>query len=117
MWISGRNARLGCSRCLKEFLGGIGSKNYSGFDRQKWERRTKIMHNNATFKTRNLNIVTAIENEESRSGCHYSELLLLPYFDAPRMLIIDLMHNLYLGMAKYFPKNISISKGIFRILT
>ena len=107
----GHNARLGCSRCLKEFLGGIGSKDYSGFDRQNWERRTKIMHNNAAFKSRNLNTVTAIENEESRSGCRYSELLLLPYFDAPRMLIIDPMHNLYLGTAKYFFKNILISKG------
>ena len=113
----GHNARLGCSRCLKEFLGGIGSKDYSGFDRQNWERRTKIMHNNGAFKSRNLNTVTAIENEESRSGCRYSELLLLPYFDAPRMLIIDPMHNLYLGTAKYFFKNILISKGIFHILT
>ena len=35
----------------------------------------------------------------------------MPYFDAPRMLIIDLMHNLYLGTAKYCFKNILISKG------
>ena len=32
----GHNARLGCSRCLKEFLGGVGAKDYSGFDRQCW---------------------------------------------------------------------------------
>ena len=30
----GHNARLGCSRCLKIFPGGVGSKDYSGFDRQ-----------------------------------------------------------------------------------
>jgi len=45
--------------------------------------------------------MTAIEQAESKAGCRYSELLLLPYFDASRMLIIDVMHNMYLGTAKY----------------
>ena len=45
---------------------------------------------------------------ESANGCRYSELLLLPYFDAPKMLVIDPMHNLFLGSAKYFLKNILI---------
>ena len=58
-----------------------------------------------------LRTVTAIENKVSKSGCHYSELLLLPYFDAPRMLIIDPMHNLFLETAKYLLKNILIFKG------
>ena len=29
----GHSARLGCSKCLREFPGGIGNKDYSGFDR------------------------------------------------------------------------------------
>ena len=60
------------------------------------------MHNTAAFKIKNLKTLTAIEKEESNSGCRYSELLLLPYFNAPKMLIIDPMHNLFLGTAKYF---------------
>ena len=34
---------------------------------------------------------------ERETGVHFSVLLNLPYFDAPRMCIIDPMHNLFLG--------------------
>ena len=34
---------------------------------------------------------------ECETGVHFSVLLNLPYFDAPRMCIIDPMHNLFLG--------------------
>ena len=47
---------------------------------------------------------------ESESGCCYSVLLKLPYFDAPHMLIIDPMHNLFLGSAKHFLK---LEEGLF----
>ena len=33
-------------------------------------------------------------------GCRFSVLTQLPYFDPIRMLIIDPMHNLFLGTAK-----------------
>lgn len=39
--------------------------------------------------------------KESQYGCRYSVLLKLPYFDPPRMLIIDPMHNLFLGTGKH----------------
>lgn len=32
----GHTARFGCTKCLKEFTGGVGSKDYSRFDRDKW---------------------------------------------------------------------------------
>ena len=33
-------ARLGCSRCLKEFTGRVGERrDFSGFDRSKWTPR------------------------------------------------------------------------------
>ena len=41
---------------------------------------------------------------ESESGCRYSVLLKLLYFNAPRMLIVDPMHNLFLRSAKHFLK-------------
>ena len=44
---------------------------------------------------------TERQRKESQLGCRYSCFLQLPYFDAVRMLIIDPMHNLYLGTAKY----------------
>ena len=42
---------------------------------------------------------TKREKNESKVGCRYSILLELPYFDPLKMLIIDPMHNLYLGTA------------------
>ena len=33
----GHTARLGCSKCLKEFQGVPGSMCYGGFDRDSWE--------------------------------------------------------------------------------
>ncbi len=39
--------------------------------------------------------------KESELGCHYSVILKLPYFDPVRMLMVDPMHNLFLGGAKH----------------
>ena len=38
------------------------------------------MYINAAFKTKHFNAVTAVENEESRCICLYSELLLFTIF-------------------------------------
>ena len=35
-----------------------------------------------------------------KTGAKYSVLLQLPYYDAVRFVIIDPMHNLFLGLAK-----------------
>lgn len=43
---------------------------------------------------------TARSALESKLGCRYSVLLELPYFDAPTMLVLDPMHNLFLGIGK-----------------
>lgn len=44
---------------------------------------------------------SAQASQESESGCRYSVLLELPYFDPVRMLPIDPMHNLFLGTGKH----------------
>ena len=49
---------------------------------------------------------------QSKRGCRYSILLKLPYFDAPRMLIVDPMHRVFLGSAKYFLKSILVNHKI-----
>ena len=51
---------------------------------------------------------------EVQVGCRYSSLLKLPYFDPPTMLVIDSMHNLFLGIAKHFVKRVFIDKQIIR---
>ena len=49
---------------------------------------------------------------ECKLGCRYSVLLKLPYVDPIRMTLIDPMHNLFLGSAKHFTKDILINMRI-----
>ena len=102
----GRGARLGCSRCLKEFPGSVGTMDYSGFDRGNWELRNGTEHTKASLELLSINTSSALRKAESDHGCRYSVLMKLPYFDAPRMLIIGPMHNLFLGSAKHFLKGL-----------
>lgn len=41
-------------------------------------------------------------------------MLELPYFDAPRMLIVDPMHNLFIGSAKHYLNSIWIPNDIIK---
>ena len=116
----GHAANLGCSKCLKEFPGGVGNKIYSGFNRNQWKRRTNKQHRDAINKIQKCKTKTTQKEMESLLGCRYSCLLDLPYFDAPRMLCIDPMHNLFLGSGKHmlsvWIKNNWISKKHFETI-
>jgi len=46
------------------------------------------------------------------TGVRWSELLRLPYFDPIRFLVVDPMHCLFLGIAKWIVKRIWVDKGI-----
>ena len=95
------SAKLGCSKCLKQFPGVAGSVNYSGFDRACWPLRTDAVHRSRVRMVGQC-ITKAERNRlECQLGCQYSILLRLPYFDAPRMLAIDPMHNSFLGTGKH----------------
>ena len=43
----GHSANLGCTKCLKKFPGQVGSKDYSGFDKENWKLRTDSDHRKA----------------------------------------------------------------------
>lgn len=114
-------AHLGCSRCLKKFPGAVRCKDYGGFDRQNWPLRTGEVHARNARKVKSAKTVSERETRASKKGCRFSELLELPYFDAPRMLIIDPMHNLFLGSAKRFFKavlvdHLAISDSQFNLI-
>lgn len=83
---------------------------FPGFNRENWKYRTAIERR--TLATRLLSTTTKSERDaaEASSGCRYSVLLKLPYLNAPRMLIVDPMHNLFLGSAKHFMKSILIDR-------
>ena len=113
----GHGANLGCSKCSKFFPGGVGDKDYSGFNREQWDKRNNEQHRQEVLKWKTK---TRQKDLESLLGCRYSCLLDLPYFDAPRMLCIDPMHNLFLGTGKHmlsvWMKQDLISKSHFETI-
>ena len=101
----GDNALLGCTKCCKVFPGSVGCKDYSGFDRNNWKPRSLADHQCSIHLIQQAKNKTERNKLESEFGCRYSVLLQLPYFDPICMLIIDPMHNIFLGSAKHM-KNI-----------
>ena len=95
------SAAYGCSKCLKKFTGSVGCMDYSGFDRNSWVPRCGRSHRQVGRQMRSFRTASERSKQESESGVRYSILLELPYFDAPRMLSVDPMHNLFLGTSKH----------------
>lgn len=63
---------------------------------------------------RSLNAKTKTEQNkiELESGCRFTELMYLPYYDCIRYTIIDPMHNLLLGTAKRILQTQWIDNGL-----
>ena len=108
----GCTANLGCSRCLKKFPGGIGDKNFSGFNRDSWPPRTLCDHRRHAMRIKAASSVKSKDSIETSTGVKYSALLELSYFNPIRFNIIDPMHNLFLGTAKTVLKDIWLARGI-----
>ena len=97
----GHSANRGCSHCNKFFPGGFGEKkDYSGFDRSTWPKRTDDSHRQNARKLENCRSKTQRKKMESMLGTRYTSLLELPYYGSITMCVIDPMHNLFLGTAK-----------------
>lgn len=54
-------------------------------------------HKRVAMRLKNPKTQIEMISKESSSGCRYSVLLELDYFDSPRFLVMDPMHNLFLG--------------------
>ena len=93
----------GCSKCYKTFeRKGFNDKpDYSGWDYSNWVKRDGLQHKRDALETLRKQTKTSRAELESKTGVRYSELFRLPYFDPIRFHVIDPMHNLLLGTAKY----------------
>ena len=98
----GHSAKYGCSRCLVQFKGQVGTMDYSGFDIKFWPKRSVSAHRKHVAKMQSkAQSRTSAQTEESNCGYRYTPLLDLPYFDTVRFCSIDAMHNLFTGTAKH----------------
>ena len=65
----GHTANFGCSRCLKEFPGKVGEKDYSGFDRTLWIKRTNANHRSSVASISKCSNKTNQNKLESKYDC------------------------------------------------
>ena len=97
-------ATVGCSKCMKSFptilVNNARKRNYSGFQRDTWPKRTNDTHRSNVQKITSASTKAKRQLLEKQYGCRYTALLDLPYFDPIVNHIVDPMHNLFLGTAK-----------------
>ncbi|OAD65760.1 hypothetical protein PHYBLDRAFT_102113, partial [Phycomyces blakesleeanus NRRL 1555(-)] len=91
-----------CHKCNHQFsrLAGTSLVDYSGFDFSKWLLRTKNDNCKDAEVWRNATTEAERHHFEVENDVCWSELHCLQYFDVVRCMLIDPMHNLFLGTAK-----------------
>ncbi|KXJ07205.1 Transposon TX1 uncharacterized 149 kDa protein [Exaiptasia diaphana] len=91
-----------CSKCFKTFpREGFGTKpDYSGFNVDNWEKRTDELHRIHANKTLSAKCPAQLQKCVYDTGARYTVLPELPYYDCVRFVVIDPMHNLFLGISK-----------------
>ena len=99
----GHSANKACSKCLNFFPGGFQEKkDFSGFQRRPlWPKRDGVSHKRNCEKLKAAKSQSEYDRLSRLYGVHYSALCKLNYFDCVRFHVIDPMHNLFLGTAKY----------------
>ena len=106
------SANLGCSKCYHNFFTSNGTDYGGNFDRNLWRDRTNTQHRSDVTEILKCTTKTARLSAEKKFGCRYSVLLDLPYFDPVRMLLVDPMHNLFMGTAKHVAFDVLIGRNI-----
>ena len=88
------NAALGCNKCLKKFEVKFGQlSNFSGYNRDSWQLRSKEQHKSGLEKIQMEHTKTGLQAAESKFGVRYSVLMSLPYYDPVRFTAIDTMRD------------------------
>jgi hypothetical protein len=98
------SARVACHRCQKlaDFT-IVNQPNFGGFDNmEQWfvSRNVEKMRNSAVL-WKECKTEDARKKHVSETLVRWSEMYRLPYFDPVQFLIVDPMHCLFLGIAKW----------------
>uniref|UniRef100_U9UIQ0 Transposase domain-containing protein n=1 Tax=Rhizophagus irregularis (strain DAOM 181602 / DAOM 197198 / MUCL 43194) TaxID=747089 RepID=U9UIQ0_RHIID len=106
-------ALVGCHRCYK--IANISGRklNYGGFDDMtEWFVQIDLNEHRRNAERWRL-CKSKYERKKHVSETHvrWSELLRLPYFNPIRFLVVDPMHNLFLGIAHWIVKRLWIDGG------
>ena len=97
----GHKARLGCSKCLCEFNHLQGGGLQCSGNLEEWDLRNLKQHRQQCEKSLRCKSYNALKKFSAKFGARFSNLLNIPYFNPVRCHVIDLMHNLLLGISKH----------------
>ena len=107
------SALVSCHRCYK--IANISGRkfNYGGFnDMTEWFVQKDLNeHRRNAERWRLCKSKHERKQHVSETHVRWSELLRLPYFNPIRFLVVDLMHNLFLGIAHWIVKRLWIDGG------
>ncbi|GBC32907.2 hypothetical protein GLOIN_2v1775288 [Rhizophagus irregularis DAOM 181602=DAOM 197198] len=108
------SALVSCHRCMKRANYEDHQHNFAGMeDMENWFiTRDSTEHRQNALAWRSCNSTNSRKNFISEKGVRWSELLRLPYFDPIRFIIVDPMHCLFLGIARWIMKRIWIDEGV-----
>ena len=102
------SALVSCHKCEKKANYENRQHNFAGMDdMDEWfVIRDSAKHRQDAIGWRTCKSDAARKRFVKQTGVRWSELLRLPYFDPIRFIIVDPMHCLFLGIAKWIVKRI-----------
>lgn len=108
------SALVSCHRCKKHANYENRKHNFAGMDDiDEWFiSRDSNEHRQNALGWRRCNSDAARKRFVKQTGVRWSELLRLSYFDPIRFMIIDPMHCIFLGIARWIVKQIWVDEGI-----
>ena len=108
------SALVSYHRCEKKANYENRQHNFAGMeDMDDWFiPRNSDMHYQNALAWRRCNSDVSRKRFVKQTGVRWTELLRLPYFDPIRSTIIDPMHCLFLGIARWIVKRIWIKEGV-----
>jgi hypothetical protein len=108
------SARIACHRCKKRAnIEGRNNINFGGFDDiDDWfvPRDVEEIRKNASL-WKECDTDDARKRHVSETFVRWSEIYRLPYFDPVQFLVVDPMHCLFLGIAKWIVTRLWIEEG------
>ena len=108
------SALVSCHRCKKRANYENRQHNFAGMDNlNEWIiSQDLVQHRRDAIGWQRCKFNAVREQFVKQTGVRWSELLRLLYFNPIRFTIVDLMHCLFLGIAKWIVKTIWVNEGI-----
>ena len=111
------SALVSCHRCQKKANYEEHQHNFARMENMEdwFVARDSNEHFQNALTWRRCNSDASRKRFVKQIGVRWSELLRLSYFDPIRFTIVDPMHNLFLGIAKWIVKRIWVDQGILTL--